>query len=69
MERAYFAMIEYLDAYWKRGGSDEIAGMLGDLHFISDTNTMDPACLEDWKEAWDKTSGKKRTDYFISLTK
>lgn len=69
MERAYFAMLEYLEAYWKRGGSDEVAGMLGDMHFVPDGPTMNKACWEDWKAAWGKSQGKTKADYHLRLTK
>lgn len=68
-ERAYFAMIEYLEAYWKRGNSEEVAGMLGGMQFLPDGVTMDQACWADWEQAWEQTHGKTKADYLISLTK
>lgn len=68
-ERAYFAMIEYLEAYRKRVNSDEVAGMLGGMQFLPDGVTMDQACWADWEEAWQRTNGKSKSDYLSTLSK
>ena len=67
-EVAFFAMIEYLDQHWRRGKSEEIGGMLGDLHFGADGTTMDPACWSDWEEAFNKAQGKTKADYNSKLS-
>ncbi len=53
-EQAYLAMYAYLDAYYERGKSSEIGGMLGDMSFLEDGGTADPACMRDWNEAVEK---------------
>lgn len=58
MLRAYFAMLEYLEAFWKRGNSEEIAGMLGDMQLLQNGTSMDPAVWEDWKVAWERSKGR-----------
>ncbi|WKZ67244.1 MAG: hypothetical protein QY325_04800 [Flavobacteriales bacterium] len=68
-ERAYFAMLEYLHAYWERGQSAEVGGMLGDMHFVPGGTTMDAACWEDWNHAWKKSEGKAKADYLLKLRK
>ena len=62
-------MLEYLDAYWERRKSDEIASMLGGMFFLNDGVTFDQACWSDWEAAWAKTSGKNKADYLMKLTK
>jgi hypothetical protein len=58
MQRAYFAMMEYLEAYWKRSNSAEVAGMLGDMNLLRDGSSMDPAVWEDWKAAWERSKSR-----------
>lgn len=50
-EQAYRAMFAFLEAHWKRTGSDEVAGLLGGMALTEDGRTMDPAAWDDWLEA------------------
>lgn len=48
---AYAAMFAFLDAWHKRGPSDELAGLLGSMSLLADGRTADPALWSDWLEA------------------
>ncbi len=60
-QQAYDAMVEFLDAYWRRGGmhSDDIAILLGGLSRSIWTNGRpgDAAMWEDWMIAVNKVKG------------
>lgn len=51
--QAYKAMVEFLEAYWERGGrtSDDLADMLSVMQLFDDGRTYDPAQRDDWKRA------------------
>ncbi|MFK4384195.1 hypothetical protein [Bradyrhizobium sp. USDA 223] len=59
--QAYDAMVEFLDAYWRRDGmhSDDIAMLLGGLSrsTLTDKFPSDPAMWEDWMTAVGKVKG------------
>lgn len=44
------AMILFLDLYWERGKSDEIAMLLGSLTLLEDGVCADLALSYDWEE-------------------
>ena len=48
---AYQAMLVFLDGYYRRTGSDDLAMMLGELALAEDGRSMDPAMLKDWEHA------------------
>lgn len=50
-EQAYAAMFYFLERYWEREKSDEIAMLLGGMSILQDGGTADPAYLQDWNEA------------------
>lgn len=54
---AYRAMLRFLEMYWERGKSKEIAMLLGSMALASDGKTMDPAMWKDWLEATRHVSG------------
>ncbi len=54
---AYRAMIRFLEMYWERGKSKEIAMLLGSMALAGDGKTMDPAMWKDWLEATRYVSG------------
>ena len=53
-EQAYRAMFEFLEAYWERGKSEEIAMLLGAMALQPDGHTADPAQWSDWLAACEK---------------
>jgi hypothetical protein len=50
-KQAYAAMLLYLEDYYERGKSEEVAMMLAGMLFLADNNTADPAAWEDWMNA------------------
>lgn len=58
-KRAYLAMYYFLDAYYERTKSDEIGGMLGDMHLLKSGMPIDRAYWEDWEEACEKALNEK----------
>ena len=49
--QAYLAMYWFLDAYYHRGGSEELAMLLGSMSLLPDGRPADPAIAGDWEEA------------------
>lgn len=45
---AFQAMAAFLELYWERGRSEEIATLLGSLATQWDGKPADPALAEDW---------------------
>ena len=50
--QAYAAMLQFLEAYWVRGGkaSHDIASLLSSMQ-LAHEGTLDPAQWDDWKDA------------------
>lgn len=48
---AYKAMVKFLEKYYNRTKSDDIASLLGDMILIEAEKTADPAAWEDWLES------------------
>jgi hypothetical protein len=48
---AYLAMIAFLQSYWERGNSSEVAALLGSLSLLPDGKPADAAVASDWNEA------------------
>ncbi len=46
--QAFNAMIKFLELYYERTLSDDIGSLLGDLQFLKDGKTADPAAWQDW---------------------
>lgn len=44
-------MILFLEQFFERTGSDDIAVLLGGMMLIDDEETMDPAMWNDWIKA------------------
>jgi hypothetical protein len=51
IEQAYPASFFFLERYFERGQSNEIAGLLGSMQLIGTMKTADPAQWEDWMDA------------------
>jgi hypothetical protein len=54
---AYRAMFRFLEAYFERTGSDEVAVLLSGLAINEDGRPMDPAAWDDWLTAIDEARG------------
>ena len=48
IQQAFEAMQLFLEGYYERTQSDDIGALLGDLQFIEDGVTADPAAWKDW---------------------
>lgn len=63
----YKAMFNFLEAYYERGKSDEIGGLLGDLSLLDDGSSADPAMMEDWDDAYQAALKSSDDDYRLDL--
>ncbi|MGO4108196.1 hypothetical protein [Paenibacillus sp. YAF4_2] len=45
---AFKAMVLFLEAYYERTKSDDVASLLGDLILLDDGSTVDPAAWNEW---------------------
>jgi len=45
---AYLAMYEFLVDLYQRTMSDELGSLLGNMSYLADGETADPAVWEDW---------------------
>ncbi len=50
-KQAYLAMFAFLDDYYQRSNSDEVAIMLGGMSLLSDGSVADSAIEDDWEKA------------------
>ncbi len=58
-KQAYLAMFAFLDDYYQRSNSDEVAIMLGGMSLLSDGSVADSAIEDDWNKAVKKVLGGK----------
>lgn len=49
-EEAYASMVIFLERYWQRSRSEELADLLSGLKWLAEKRTGDPAFWEEWKE-------------------
>ena len=56
---AYRVMLAFLEGYYDRTQSDDVATLLGELALTSDGRSMDPAAVDDWMNAVKELKGKK----------
>lgn len=54
---AYRAMFRFLEAYFERTGSDEVALLLGDMAINEDGRPMDPTARDGWLTAVGEARG------------
>ena len=54
-KEAYLAMVNFLEKYYNRTGSDDIGALLGSMILLDDEETMDPAVWIDWIDAINNT--------------
>lgn len=50
-EQAYAAMFRFLDEFYNRTKSDDVAGLLGSMSLLADGGPVDPAIAVEWREA------------------
>ncbi len=46
--QAYLAMVKFLEEFYQRTGSDDVAVLLGGMQLLKDGKTADPAAWNDW---------------------
>ncbi|HEU5378289.1 MAG TPA: hypothetical protein VFV38_22935 [Ktedonobacteraceae bacterium] len=51
IHQAYLAMMDFLEGFYQRTGSDDVAVLLGGMQFLSDKNTADSAAWDDWMKS------------------
>lgn len=51
---AYSAMINFLEGYYQRGKSDDIAILLGSMSLLKDGHPADAAMWSDWIKSIEK---------------
>lgn len=54
--QAFEAMVLFLEQFYDRTQSDDIAGLLSDLMIAADNQTADPAAWQDWLSCVEKIS-------------
>lgn len=57
IKEAYDAMFAFLEAYYERGKSDEIGGILGSMSLLDDGKPANAAYWSDWLKAVNKSLG------------
>lgn len=57
--QSFNTMRNFLESYWERTNSDDIAVLLGELQLFPDGGTFDPAAWHDWIKAVEKTLKEK----------
>ena len=66
------AMRKFLDGYYERTFPDDIASLLGDITFLADGSTADPAVWKDWEDSINiilKNPEKKENEGLMRLQK
>ena len=53
-KQAFQAMVLFLEEYYRRGKSDDIAMLLSSLIMLEDGSTADPAMWSDWIQSINK---------------
>jgi len=60
-------MYKFLDEYYKRGKSEDIAVLLGNLSLLDDGMSADPAMMEEWDEAYLEALKSSDDDYLLKF--
>ena len=66
---AFEAMKCFLDTHYERTHSDDVGSLLGDLQFLEDSGTADPAAWEDWEKSVEKVLTPGYTPSKLELQK
>lgn len=68
LDEAYDAMFDFLDNYYERTRSEEIAGLLSDLQILTDGRSCDPAAMQDWEASVKKILNQRpRTRPYLTF--
>ena len=62
---AYLTMIAFLETYYERTRSEDVATLLADIGLLAHGGPADPAVLHEWREAVERVAagrvdGKRR---------
>lgn len=57
-KEAFISMTCFLEKYYNRTNSDDVGSLLGDLIFLQDEITADPAAWQDWLKCVKKVKEK-----------
>ena len=68
-DEAYRAAFYFLEAYYQRGKSDEIAGLLGAMSLLQDGGSADPAQIMDFRRAVEKAKQTSSEDIRSRLSR
>jgi hypothetical protein len=63
LKQGYLAMYAFLDAFYNRTRSEGVVGLLGDMSFLIDGSTTDPAAWGDWLDAVKKITEENDENY------
>jgi hypothetical protein len=63
LKQGFLAMYAFLDAFYSRTKSDDVGGLLGDMSFLVDGGTADPAAWNDWLRAVKKITEENDENY------
>lgn len=58
-KEAYEAMFDFLEQLYNRTQSEAVGGLLGDMSFLSDGSTADPAVWHEWSKCIAKAKSEK----------
>lgn len=59
--QAYHALIRFLEIYYEQIDSDDLGSLLGEMDFLSDGSTADPAAWEEWTDSINIVKPKEET--------
>ena len=65
--QGYNTMAKLLDSYYKKTNSDDFGGLLGDMSFLVDGCTADPAIWGDWTDAISDKSTLTKQEAFDGM--
>ncbi len=67
--QAFNAMTKFLDIYYEQTVSDDVGSLLGDMSFLRDGETADPAAWLDWMRALETDQLVTAEEAFIAMRK
>jgi hypothetical protein len=67
--QAFNAMTKFLDIYYEQTVSDDVGSLLGDMSFLRDGETADPAAWLDWMQALEANQLVSAQEAFSAMRK
>jgi len=62
IEDAYDAVVDYLEKIYRKTNSGDAGALAGEMSFLPDGSSADPAALEDWDDSVNKILGRNPND-------